>query len=140
MQEIEQTIITSPQYWKQYVPGPGFLLIDKDPSPDKSGGIYIPPTAKNLATKYSATGVIRAVSPFKANDDHDQYLSAIYREGDRVGFSATVPITSPVPPTYKFENPNREQDRSVIIHVADVIGVLCETEEQKKEFLDRFNV
>ncbi len=136
--EDKQVKITSVEYQKQNMPGPGMLLIQKDNISERRGQIVLPRSAIEQSLKWAPTGVIVAMSRFQGEDDFEAYLSRTYKVGDRVGFSSSVPFVAPAPPDYQFENPNRANDGSVMIHIKDVICVICENEEKRAEFSARF--
>jgi hypothetical protein len=51
-----------------------------------------------------------------------------------VGFSNTTPILAPAPPFYVFKNPERKEDASVIIHVADIVAWFINEDELKRRW------
>lgn len=130
---MEKVQLTSDDFVLQYVPGPGFLLIQKDNIGEKHGSLFVPRSALQKQAKWSSTGKIVARSPFRCNEDYDDYLMSVYRVGDRVGFSSTVPHMAPAPPYYEFVN----EDNSVVIHCADIIGIVCDTPDKYHQFLQR---
>ena len=130
---------TEIQYKQDYIPCGAWVLIEKDQTPDKVGSIYIPEQTKGKNVQWTSTGTIISKSPWtKFQDEWDEYLYGIYKVGDRVGFSNTVPMLSPAPPFYTFEKHKTEDARYVTLHVTDIICILVETEEAKKEFQTRF--
>jgi hypothetical protein len=88
--------------------------------------------------QHAATATIIQISPFKCESEHDNYLCSIYRVGDQVGVNASTPLISPAPPYWRFENEDGSDDGHYLIHVADLLGVICDTEEKKRDFLRRF--
>lgn len=136
---MEDRKVTGAEYEKQYIPLGGFVLIRKDMVPEKtSGGIIIAEKTRDDHSKYTSTGVIVKLSPYKNfEEDHDYYVRKHLKEGDRVGYSGTVPLWSPSPPFYKFEGDDKEV--YLTIHMRDILCAICENEEKAQEFYSRFD-
>jgi len=113
------------------------VLLEKEQIDEKQGSLHVPEGVRDNMKKFSATAIIRGLSPFVCNDDHDNYLGLIYQVGDRVGVNPTTPMLSPAPPQWTFRNEDGSQDGTCMVHIADIIGVICENEEERKDFNQR---
>ena len=134
---MEAKTVTGTEYEEQYIPLGGFLFIKKDMAPTSSGKIIIAETIREDHSKFTSMGVIISKSPFGMFDEiHDEYVFTHLSVGDRIGYSATVPLYAPSPPFYTFEGDDKEA--YITIHMRDVLCVLCDTPEKKAEFLSRF--
>jgi len=129
--------ISGSEYEKQYVPFGGFLLIAKDMEHQKIGSIHLTDNIRDTHSKFTTTGVVIAKSMFKRfENEYDEYIFGLIRKGDRIGYSGTVPLNSPSPPAYQFQGDDVQ--KYVTIHMRDVLGWICETEEKKIELAERF--
>lgn len=131
--------ITSDEYAKEYLPLNGFLLVKKDVVPSKYGSILISSETRVAGNKWSATGIVTAKAPF-AEHDYERNILKLINIGDRIGFNPTGPFFAPAPTYYEFKNSDGEDDRSVTIHVTDVIAVLkLEKDSIMDKILQYFN-
>jgi len=133
----EEVRLSSQEYQKRFLPKPGYVLIEKDIAGEGSGGVILTRQTRDRSTQAGETGVIVAVSPWPSHEPHVNTLADIYKLGDRVGFSATTPIGSPIPPFYRIENPDREKDRSVVIHIEDILGHVADSSDEVAELVKR---
>jgi len=120
----EERKITSEEYWDEFVPAAGMVLISKDQGAAKVGSLHIPRDAKDRQVTWASTGVIKKVSPMLPDENQDAILAMLYGVGDCVGFTNTVPIQAPTRPHYGFNNKDGTKDSSVLVHVSDILGVL----------------
>lgn len=135
--EVQSRQITSEEYAKEYLPGPGFVLIHRDQQEKIVNGLLIPQTTRDRSARMAGTGVIKVKSPMPPHESQDRKLWEYYEIGDRVCFDATVPFLAPAPPNYRFRNPDNEDDNSVTIHIADISGMICSDEESKQRKIQR---
>ena len=137
MSQQERRYITSKEYQKTVIPAAGLVLIEKDGISEHYGDILLTKATVQRTLQHAATGIIAAISPFRAESEQDNYLCSIYKVGDRVGVNSTTPLIAPAPPYWYFKNNDDTQDGHYLIHIADLLGVICETDEEKQEFLKR---
>lgn len=135
----DEITITNEQYYMRFMPQPGFVLIKKDEGAEKtSAGIHTTRTTKEFQTIYASSGIIVVKSLIDPKEEYERRLQAFFQVGDHVGFQATNPIDTPVPPYYRLE---RNQDGSrvtnVMIHIEDLLGVIVETTEEREKLLNR---
>ena len=135
----ERKYVTSAEYARTVIPGPGLVLIEKDGISENYGELILTKNTVKQTLAHAATALIVSVSPFKCENEHDNYLCNIYRPGDRIGVDSTTPRLSPAPPYWIFKNPDDSADGHYFIHIADILGIICETEEQYREFLTRID-
>lgn len=114
--------ITEKQYVESYNPLGAWVLIQKFKLPEKSmGGIILTDSTRNKEVKVSMVGTIVAKSKFTSFPDPlDTDMMAAVEIGDVVGFSATVPMLSPLPPDLTFDGENQ----FVTLHVGDILAKL----------------
>ena len=130
---------TENQFRHDYIPCGAWILVEKDSPPKQVGKILIPDRVREKTTNWTSTGLIVSKSPWKKlQDEWEDYVYPLYRVGDRIGFSATVPLMAPMPPCYIFEKEKTDDARYITLHITDVLCILCETEEKRAEFLGRF--
>jgi len=130
-------ITTEINYKKMFIPLGGWLFVEKDTVEEKmSSGLYRPLSSMGQKLKYCMTGKIISKSPFPPNETewHREYWE-ILKIGDKVGFNGTVPMLSPMPP--HIEEQIKNDGRFICFHIADVLGVICETEIEQIEFMSR---
>jgi len=134
--------ITDAEYIEEYMPIGMWVLVERDTMPDKtSGGIFIARKTMSENMKFSGTGIIRKL-PHRAwlvhQETHDGYWIQNFREGDHVGFAASVPIVSAAPLTWLWVDSGEDiSTKFVTIAVTDIIAILLHTEEQRTEFGSR---
>jgi len=133
----EERKLTSEEYWKEFVPAAGMVLIAKDQGSNKIGSIHLPGGVQSRQVQWASTGVIQKTSPMNPDEKHDKLLAMLYRVGDCVGFTNTVPIQAPVRPHYSFNNKDNKPDSSVLVHVSDILGVLEKEEGDVDKRLDQ---
>jgi len=127
------------KYIEGYIPLGGWILVEKDMTPEQIGRVHVPSTFSKANIRTASTGIIIAMSPFKKLEtEDDEYRSSLMHVGDWVGFSNTTPTVSPSPPNYELERQDANDIRFVTLHISDIICVLCKDAEVKKEFLGRF--
>lgn|SRR3990167_198242 len=136
----ERKNITTKEYQKTVIPGPGLILIEKDGISEFYGELILTKKTIQQTLQHAATAIIVLISPFRCESEHDNYLCSIYRPGDRIGVNSTTPVLAPAPPYWRFQNKDGSEDGSYMLHVADILGVICETQEQIAEFHSRFDV
>lgn len=129
---MEKRTITSKEYAQLFTPAHGYVLILKDGLDAKYGSLYLSRQVIDRAKAASGTGIIMALSPFKSETEHENYLMQTYKVGQRVCFSSMTPHLAPAPPSFQFKNDDDEVDASVVIKLSDVIGVLSETPDESK--------
>ena len=133
--------ITEAEYRKMFFPIEGWLFVEKDMLERKtSGGIILPDQAISKNVRWAMTGKIIAKSPFPPTEaDWHREIWEFIQVGDKVGFSGTTPIMSPCPPYFRFETgENKEEGKFIVFHVADVLGIIVEKEEDMASVLKRF--
>lgn len=136
MNELSKSV-TGKEYEKEYFPFGGFLFVSKDLAPKQIGKIILTEKIREDHSRFTSTGVIVSKSLFaQFEDPHETYMFQHLKRGDRVGFGTTVPLYSPSPPHYVFEGDDKE--RYITLHVKDVLCVICETEDKKIEYAERF--
>ena len=135
----ERRFITSAEYQKTLIPGPGLVLIEKDGISEHYGELLLTKHTVAQTLTHAATAIVVKVSPFKCESDYDNYLCSLYRQGDRIGLNSTNPVLSPAPPYWVFQNPDQSADGHYLLHVGDILGVVCETDEKRQEFLSRLS-
>jgi len=137
---MQQQKITTEQFHKMFLPRHGLVLVHKDQPLEKTGGgLHLPQSVKDRQAAWGSTGKIVALSPFEAETDHDKYLYSLVSIGDRVAFDSSTPIEAGIPPHYMIENVDKTMDITVLIHVSDLTMFFHDTEEERGEFLARFD-
>src|SRR3990167_2207478 len=133
--------LTEDEYRKMFLPIGGWIFIEKDLlEKQTTGGIYIPDQTIAKNVKWGMTGKIIAKSPFPPTEAEWHYdIWKFVQVGDKVGFSSTTPILSPCPPYFRFEiGNNKEESKFIVFHVADVLGIIIESEDDRASVLKRF--
>ena len=121
----EQLIIKKEDFIKWYTPAPGLVLIEKDKPGEKMGRLHMPPGVRDIGTKFAGTGIIRKMSPFSApREEYDVLLAEIYQEGQRVAFSNHTPFDVNLPAFCTFENNVKDKTLLVLLHIADIFGII----------------
>ena len=134
---MESIKVAGEEYEKQYFPFGGFLFIRKDMPPTKTGRLYTPPSVRESHAKWSSTGIVVRKSKFRVFEDaYEEYIWTILKRGDRIGYNTTVPFYAPSPPHYEFQGDDKEVYQT--IHLKDVVGVICESEQDRISFSERF--
>ena len=131
---MDQIKITIEEYIEWYNPSPGMALIEKDRPGEKMGRLHFPPGVREISTKYAGTGVIRKLSNSGVHQtDYDAALAALYKEGQRVSFSNTTPFDVNLPAFCTVEQSVNQKTLLVLIHIADILGIVNIPEEKLKE-------
>jgi len=126
--------ITVKDFCEMFIPQAGFVLIEKDGGTEKVNGIILTRGTRERAVKWSGTGVIKNMSPFHGETDHDKYLQSIYADGDRVAFNTTSPIDVPIPPDTRFKD---KDVALVLIHIADLLGYIVDDADSRIKIASR---
>lgn len=132
--------ISIKEYAENYTPIGPWIVVEKHKIPEKVGSIYMPDKARESDVKMAVMGTVLAISPFTDFENPSEaYLMSKIKVGDWVGFSATVPVYSPIPPDICFENDLNQHGLDVAtLHAGDILGVYTPSVEQKNEFMSRF--
>jgi len=121
----EQLIIKKEDFIWWYTPAPGLVLIEKDVPGERMGRLHLPRGVRDMGAKYAGTGVIRKMSPFKIErEPYDLELAEIYKAGQRVAFSNTTPFDVSLPAFCTFEHSVKDKTLLVLLHIADIFGVI----------------
>ena len=126
--------ITVVDYCTMFIPHAGYILIEKDGGIKNISGILVPKSVQQRSAKWSGTGIIKTMSPFYGEKEHDRYLHTLYNIGDHVAFNTTAPIDVPIPPDHRFSD---EDVALVLIHIADLLGCIASNEETREKILKR---
>lgn len=129
--------LTSEEFIGRCIPKAGYVIIERDNVPKKMGLIHLANETLEKGGKWAATGIIREISPIPPESEHDKLLWGLYNVGDRVGFDATIPFMAPLPAFWRIENIDNKPDSSVTLHVADILGWVMNSKEEKKEKMKR---
>ena len=138
MLKPESKSITTKDFHQMLYPHPGFVVIQKDVGGEKIGRLYVPEGTRSSQMRWSPAGRIVRMSELRCHDEADQLLQEFYRVGDHVGFNATNPVDAPLPPYYRIQNDqevninNEVMDTTCMIHVADLLGFIVETPEERE--------
>lgn len=129
----QQLIITVSEYIEWYNPAPGMALIEKDIPGERMGRLHMPKGIREISTKYAGTGTIRKLcSQPIYQQEYDQALAKMYTTGQRVAFSNTTPFDVNLPAFCTFENSLGDKTLLVLIHIADILGIVDIPEEKLK--------
>src|SRR3990167_9680664 len=129
--------LTSKEFRKGYIPTKGLILIARDKIPEKVGSIIMTTSTQKSEQRYAWTGVIVGLNDFFPEDKNEQYVYSILFNGLRIGFGNMTPKFAPCPPNTILDNPDGPYDDSYTLHCHDIMCLLPESEEQKKEILKR---
>jgi len=133
----EARVVSSEEYAKLTFPTPGMVLIAKDKIGDKHGKLWLPQAAIDRSTKWCGVGVIVKMFIGKGRSDTEDYLRKVFHEGDFVMFDPSTPYQAPAPLKWRFENPDKKEDTTMMIHIEDLMGHIFEDDAQIESFRAR---
>lgn len=130
--------ITVDEYCDLFIPQAGFALILKDNAAKKIGGLFVPKSTRQLMEKWNGTGILKVLSPFPGESEHDKMLHEIYKVEDRVTFNVNSPIDLPKPPFLRFKaTTTGDEVGLILIHIADLLGIIADDKDHAENIRRR---